>query len=434
MEKDQIIFEVDGVRPEVVLLNDSFPPIIDGVANTVLNYAKLLRNKGWDTCAVVPEYPGADDSAYTYPVIRYPSIDVRKLTGYTAGNPFSMTVQTELRRHNVAVIHSHCPFASNMVGRELRAGLDRPLILTYHSKFDVDITGMFKTEPLRRFAINTLVESVSAADELWVVSEGAGKNITDLGYTGTYRVMPNGVDMPRRVSPDDEVNAATSGYDLPAGVPVLLFVGRIMWYKGLRIILDALAALRSRNFDFRMVFIGGGAAENEVKEYSSSLGLDGRCLFTGPIRDRKALAAWYTRADLFVFPSTYDTNGLVVREAAACGTGSVLIKGSCAAEGVSDGRNGLLCEENAASLAVTLATVINDRAFLKQLGGRASAELYRSWDDAVSEASERYGEVIENWKSGKYPKRRRSAEGFYEIQGRLLDFKEKVWNYWNERF
>ena len=434
MGSEYLSFEVQGSSPEVVLLNDSFPPLIDGVANTVLNYAGLLKKNGWDTSVVVPEYPGADDSSYPYPVIRYPSIDVRKLTGYTAGNPFSTTVQSELRRHNVSVIHSHCPFASNMVGRELRAGLDRPLILTYHSKFDVDITEMFKTEPMRRFAISALVESVTAADELWVVSEGAGRNIANLGYTGSYRVMPNGVDMPRRVSPEDEVLEATGSYDLPDGVPVLLFVGRMMWYKGLRIILDALAALRSRNFDFRMVFIGGGASLDEVRSYSDSLGLGKFCIFTGPQRDRKTLAAWYTRSDLFIFPSTYDTNGLVVREAAACGTGAVLIRGSCAAEGVTDGRNGLLTDENAASLAVTLATVIRDRSFMRQLGEHASSELYRSWDEAVAEASDRYGEVLENWKSGKYAKRRTPADSFYEIQGRLLDFKEKFWNHWNDRF
>ena len=80
----------------------------------------------------------------------------------------------------------------------------------------------------------------------------------------------------------------------------------------------------------------------------------GKCIFTGPVYDRDALRAWNTRADLFLFPSTFDTNGLVVREAAACGLASVLIEGSCAAEGITDGRNGFIIEETPEALAALL--------------------------------------------------------------------------------
>lgn len=67
--------------------------------------------------------------------------------------------------------------------------------------------------------------------------------------------------------------------------------------------------------------------------------------FTSPQYDRSVIRAWYCRGDLFLFPSTFDTNGLVVREAAACELASVLVRGSCAAEDITDGRNGFLIEE-----------------------------------------------------------------------------------------
>ena len=73
----------------VVLLNDSFPPLIDGVANTVVNYADVLTKNGDKAIVVTPEYPDADDSGYPYSVVRYPGIDIRKSAGYIAGIPFS---------------------------------------------------------------------------------------------------------------------------------------------------------------------------------------------------------------------------------------------------------------------------------------------------------------------------------------------------------
>lgn len=139
-----------------------------------------------------------------------------------------------------------------------------------------------------------------------------------------------------------------------ADKPVYLFIGRIMWYKGLRIILDGLKKVRDAGGDFCMVFVGDGQDRPAVEEYAAQLGLTDHCRFTGTERDRDTIRAWYTRADLLLFPSTFDTNGLVVREAAACSLGSVLIEGSCAAEGITDGDTGILIPENGDGLAAAL--------------------------------------------------------------------------------
>ena len=107
---------------------------------------------------------------------------------------------------------------------------------------------------------------------------------------------------------------------------------------------------------------------------------------------------------LFLFPSTFDTNGLVVREAAACGLGSVLVRGSCAAEDVTDGANGFLIDENADSMASCLCSLCRDPQIMKQVGEGALRDIYISWDTAVKAAVERYGLVIENYRSGLYPR------------------------------
>ena len=71
----------------VCLLNDSFPPLIDGVANTVINYAENLMAFGDKVTVAVPQYPDVTDN-YDYEVLRYPSFNTTKLVGYRAGYPF----------------------------------------------------------------------------------------------------------------------------------------------------------------------------------------------------------------------------------------------------------------------------------------------------------------------------------------------------------
>ena len=411
---------------EVCLLNDSFPPLIDGVTNAVVNYARVIKNSGYGVSVVVPDIDNKDDSVFDYPVIRYPSIDLRNKIGYTVGNPFNIPALLEISKRNISLLHSHCPAMSNMVARTLRDSLDVPLIMTYHTKFDIDIANAIKSKSVQQLTINALIDSVDACDELWVVSEGAGQNLRKLGYTGDYVVMRNGVDMPKSTASKEQLDKINKEYNLKDDIPTFLFVGRLMWYKGLRIILDALAALKSQDFDFRMIFIGAGGDEVEVKEYVNELKLNDKVIFTGAISDRNELVTFYSRADLLLFPSTFDTNGLVVREAAACNLGSVLVKDSCAAEGVTNNIDGLLIEENAASLAVCLAKIINNKQAMKKIGENASNNLYYSWDDSIKNAIKRYEIVIDNYNKGLKQNRKKLSDEIFSLSSNLVDMLSEM--------
>ena len=142
----------------------------------------------------------------------------------------------------------------------------------------------------------------------------------------------------------------------------------------------------------------------------------------GPVYDRDALRAWNTRADLFLFPSTFDTNGLVVREAAACGLSCVLIQGSCAAEGITDGRNGFVIEESPAAMAALLKEVCADLPKLREVGQHAMDEIYLSWESAVDAACDRYGAILDLKKSGALPpKRKLPADYLVALASRGLE-------------
>ena len=398
---------------KICLINDSFPPAIDGVANAVVNYGTFISRDHGEAVVVTPFYPDADDSVFPFPVLRYPSIDLTRAVGYRAGLPFDAQLLSELEGQGFDLIHSHCPITSTMLARTLRDRIHAPLVFTYHTKFDIDIANAIKSRLIQEEAARLLVQNISACDEVWTVSRGAGENLRKLGYEGDYLVMPNGVDFPRGRASDEQIRAAAAGCDLPEELPVFLFVGRMMWYKGIRIILDALRTLADGGRDFRMVFVGGGNDKDEIVRYSSSLGLDGRVFFTPPIRDRAVIRAWYCRADMFLFPSTFDTNGLVVREAAACALGSVLVRGSCAAEDVRDGVSGVLIEENAASMAAALEKLCLSRETMRAVGEGAQRELYISWEEAVANAFERYGTVIENYRAAGRTQRRGSEELYH---------------------
>ena len=402
----------------VCLLNDSFPPAIDGVANAVVNYARVIHGGLGRVCVGVPGYPGVTDD-YPFPVVRYPSVDTTKIVGYRAGYPFSAKHLAALAGERPDIIHSHCPAMSTALARTLREQTGAPVVFTYHTKFDIDIRRAISGHLLQQTAIKLLVDNITACDEVWVVSRGAGENLRSLGYQGEYIVMDNGVDFPQGRASQAAAAALRSELGIPAEVPVYLFVGRLMWYKGIRIILDALKRQQGAGSDFRMVVVGDGMEREEIEGYAARLGLMDRCLFTGAVRDRERLRVFFSMADLFLFPSTFDTNGIVVREAAACGLASALIRDSCAAEGVTDGQNALLIDESAEALSALLSGPGRDRAALRRLGDRAMAELYLSWDDSVRRAYDRYGAVLEKYRRGITDRSVEWSDELYAVMGDL---------------
>ena len=94
---------------KVCLLNESFPPVIDGVVNVMMNYADyMMRDHGAKVEVGTPEYPDGKYDDYPYPVIAYPSFDTASLTnGYRAGNPLVEKAVTKLAEFKPDIIHAH---------------------------------------------------------------------------------------------------------------------------------------------------------------------------------------------------------------------------------------------------------------------------------------------------------------------------------------
>ena len=418
---------------KVCLLNESFPPVIDGVVNVLMNYANyMMKDFGAEIEVGTPKYPDGKYDEYPYKVVAYPSFDTAAQTnGYRTGNPLVGKEVSMLADFNPDIIHSHGPASATVVARLVREMTGAPIIFTYHTKYDIDIRRAAKIDLIADETIKAMVGNIEACDDIWVVSDGAGKSLKALGFQGDYRVMNNGVDFAKGRVDKETVDKVTAGYDLPEGVPMFLYVGRIINYKNLPMILDALKILADSGQDFRMVFIGKGPDKEVLESRATELGLMGgenpKVFFTGPIYDRDELRAWNTRGDLFLFPSTFDTNGLVVREAAACGLASVLIRDSCAAEGITDDRNGFIIEESAEAMAELLKRVCTDLDHVHDVGQHAMDEIYLSWEECVAKAYERYQYILARKKIGVMPARKKQmTDNMVRLVARTMEEGEKV--------
>lgn len=230
-------------------------------------------------------------------------------------------------------------------------------------------------------------------------SAATGKVLAQEPYAfkNEITVMENGCDMEM---PDALELAAMkqeayrfSGTD--ESVPIVIYVGQHKDAKNIPLVLQSLDLLNRSDVDFRMLFVGVGPQADEYKQFVKDHSLDSKVKFLGKITDRRMVASLFAISRLFLFPSLYDTSCLVMREAACFNLPLAFIEGSCTSEGIKDGYNGYLAQNTPESFAATVKRALDDPEGNLAIGKQARKDLYRSWNDIITEnVIKRYERLI----------------------------------------
>lgn len=378
--------------------NDSFTPVMDGVTNVVKNYAYWLDKKYGESYVATPAYPGYVDRE-EFPVLRYYSIPLKKREPYRIGlELLDINFRSMIKSIPFDIVHAHCPFTSGAIAQQIARKKNIPIVATFHSKFYDDFKQVLKIDAFAKICTRMVIDFFNRVDQVWTVSKGAADTLREYGYKGNVEIVPNGSDfiVPENIESlivQTEEKLALNKDDL-----VLLFVGQHIWQKNIKMIVDALDKVSQMEITFKMFFVGDGYAKEELEGYVSELGLDGKISFLGKILDRDFLRSLFARADLFLFPSIYDNAPIVIQEAAAVGTPSLVIAKSNAAEGIIDNVNGFLSDNDSVSYANRIIQIVKDREALKNVGDKAKITIYRNWESIVDEVCERYIEIIQHYK------------------------------------
>lgn len=383
--------------PFLGLFNDSFPPILDGVTLAVQNYAHWLSELNYSPLVVTPWNP--EKIQTPYPVMRFFSLPIWNRHPYRYGYPkLDPFIWGKLKKTPFSLVHSHCPFSSGRLGVYVKKYQKVPLIATFHSKYRTDLEHSFRHTPwMVDIIMKRILNFFNACDQVWIPQAEVEETVREYGYKGELTVVENGNDFADLSDSKvhEEYVRARQKFGIAPETLSMLFVGQHILEKGIQVIVEALSLLPPE-IDFRMDFIGSGYAAKETEELAWKLRLKEKVHFHGVIKDRKLLKEHYAASDIFLFPSFYDNAPLVVREAAALGTPTILLKGSTAAEVIKDGENGFLAERTPESYAEIIAKMYSERNRLSTAGINARHTIVRSWRDVVEEVADRYTHILNN--------------------------------------
>ncbi len=370
------------------LFNDSFPPIMDGVSLTVQNYAYWLNKKNHPVCVVTPHSPKHLDSE-PFPVLRYNSIPILGRKPYRFGLPkMDMSFRTKIKQFSFGLVHAHCPFSSGDIALKIARKQQIPFIATFHSKYRDDFERSVRSKQLAKFMVKNIIRFYEKADEVWISQPSVEETIREYGFKGKVELVGLGNDFVSNEPIIKIKKQARVELHIEDDEIIFLFVGQLILEKNIRMIIESLALIN--DLAFKMFFVGSGYACDELKLLVKQLGLASKVEFVGSVSDRNRLKMYYSAADLFLFPSIYDTWAIVVHEAAALQTPSILINGSSSAQNIIDNFNGFLTENSPESFAARLRELLLSPDKIKSVGTDAAKTLARSWESVTEEVYDRY--------------------------------------------
>jgi glycosyltransferase involved in cell wall biosynthesis len=374
------------------IFNDSFPPIMDGVSLTAQNYADWLYQKKQPVCVITPKSPNYSDNE-PYPIYRYTSVPIIGRKPYRIGLPdIDFSFKTEIENISFGIVHAHCPFSSGKLALSIAKKQKIPFVATFHSKYRDDFEHSVFNKYIARQLTKEVIRFFEKADEVWIPQASVEETIREYGFKGKVEIVDNGNDFATNKPIEPIKKAARKDLNISETEMVFLFVGQHIWEKNTRLIVESLAQIK--DLPFKMFFIGVGYAASDLKQLVEDLGLSDKVEFVGMITDREKLKEYYATADLFLFPSIYDNAPLVIREAGAMHTPSILVEGSSSAENIIDNFNGFLIKNSIESFVAKLRELMISPERIHKAGLNASQSIARSWESVVEEVLDRYKKLM----------------------------------------
>ncbi|MBR2660882.1 MAG: glycosyltransferase [Clostridia bacterium] len=381
--------------PRSVQFIDNYFPVIDGVTETVHEYARHMEH----STVVCPEMERhyLAKHSFTYPVLTSMTFRV-PFSRYASAVPkIDRKLEKEIAETKPDIFHLHSPSLLGKYAVSLGKRMKVPVVATFHSKYYDAIYEFTRNHAISKMVTAQIVKLYESCDEVWACSEETGETLRSYGFRKPYHVMPNGTDVFVPDNAEELKERAAAQFSVPRGKRVLLFVGQQIWYKNQRLILDTFRLLCDQDDSWFLIMAGSGKDEQDIARYAAALGLtEKQVLFTGLVGDRDLLRGIYLNADLLFFPSVFDNAPLVLREAAVLGVPTLAAEGSNAAGAIRKNFSGFTAAASPQAMYEEIIRIFSEED-IRQIGRNARETIPLSWERLMPMVLEEYQAVIDRY-------------------------------------
>ncbi len=342
-----------------------YHPVLGGIENHLRWLARGQAARGHEVTALVTNPAGMRTTVQIEEGVRV--IRAARLAT-VASTPLSLTLPRQLWRQRPDIVHLQFPYPVGEISN-LFLGHGRATIISYQSDV-VRQAGVLRLyHPLLRVVLRR-ADRILASSPRYIESSEYLRPLA-----GRCTVLPIGVEVERYARPRPaEVAALRRRF--PG--PLLLFVGRLRYYKGLNYLIQAMAAVNAT-----LLVAGTGPEAANLTVQTGQAGLEKRVVFLGDVSDDD-LPAYYQAADLFVLPSSQrsEAYGIALLEAMAAGTAVISTELGTGTSWLNQhGVTGLVTPaRDSAALAGAINALLSDEARRGQMAAAAQARARSEFD------------------------------------------------------
>jgi len=362
----------------ILMISDVYFPRVNGVSTAIMTLRRELQREGHEITLIAPDYGSA--TADEKNIIRIParSVWLDPEDRIMAPNKIAALIP-HLQTTAFDLVHIHTPFVAHYAGLKIARALAVPVVETYHTFFE---EYLFHYVPLlpkafMRYLARAFSRSQCAAlDGLIVPSQPMLDTLLRYGVDTHTQVIPTGIELSDFSGGDGSRFRIRHG--IPPEQPLLLFVGRIAHEKNIGFLLHTLVQIKQTHPEVLLVLAGEGPAAAALQRQTTRLKLDAQVRFVGYLERSRELLDCYRAADIFIFSSRTETQGLVLLEAMALGTPVVGLAMMGTAEVLRHGRGAHIAPDDVHGFANTVSALLADpqaRAALKQ----SAMEYVQEW-------------------------------------------------------
>jgi len=327
---------------KIAMFTDAYWPRVNGVSVSVDSFSRALVKEGHDVLVVCPTYPQEINNAISLQkeaeaeeilkVIKVPSIPVFvSKEDQLAKSTKWKWVFKQVDVFNPDIIHINTEVTIAEFGFSYARSHNLPVIYTLHTMWEDYAPNYFPMFPERlvRFIVRGVVKNViKRSYRVIVPTPQIEATVTKYKLNTVISKIPTGIELDL-FKRDEEKSAEFRNklenlFPKIRGKRILLFAGRVAREKNIGFLLKIFPDILAKHPDTVLLIAGNGPDLEFYKEEAVKAGIDEYCVFTGYF-DRRDLALVYSIAEVFMFPSMTDTQGLVTLEAMLTGTPVVAI-------------------------------------------------------------------------------------------------------------
>lgn len=304
---------------KILFISDVYFPRVNGVSTSIETFRNELQKLGHTIHLVAPDYLSSckdETGILRVPSRRVPLDPEDRLMSYS----WVMRQLEQFRNERYDIIHVQTPFTAHYLGIKLAKLLNIPCVETYHTFFEEYLYHYIPLVPkslMRVIAQRFSRHQGNSLDGMIVPSHPMLNILKNYGITTQTEVIPTGIE-PASFVPGDRT-AFRQQHNIPQDRPVLLFVGRIAHEKNIGFLLRVVQQVKINVPDVLFVIAGEGPARHSLQKTVHELGIEENVMFIGYLDRDTELNSCYRSADIFIFSSRTETQGLVLLEAMAQG-------------------------------------------------------------------------------------------------------------------